>query len=129
MPRPPYRGTHLRQRAAWAALINSGQTVNCYRCHQPIAPGDRFDLDHIVAVSNGGAAGPSQPSHRDCNRRHGAQLAAAAMTAAPRRSRQPPAAPPSCEWFPGCTEKWERRCREAGWDPTEVRANPWLFLR
>jgi hypothetical protein len=91
--------------------------------HQP------FDLDHIVAVSEGGSAGPLQPSHGGCNRRHGAQLAAAAMAGARRRSLHPPAAPPSCEWFIGWTEKWERRCREAGWDPDEVRANPWLFLR
>lgn len=41
----------------------------CYLCGEPILPGQKHNLDHVVALSKGGATEPSnlRPTHYDCN--------------------------------------------------------------
>ena len=43
----------------------------CHLCNQPIqAPGQKWDLDHVVAIINGGENRESnlKPAHRDCHK-------------------------------------------------------------
>lgn len=41
----------------------------CHLCGQPIQPGQKWDLDHVVAIINGGEnAEPNlKPAHRKCH--------------------------------------------------------------
>jgi hypothetical protein len=48
----------------------------CGRCGGAIRPGQAWDVGHVQAYALGGGLG-FRPEHRSCNRRHGAQLAAA----------------------------------------------------
>lgn len=40
-----YGADHDRLRARWAPIVKRGG-VNCWRCKQPIAPNDPWDLGH-----------------------------------------------------------------------------------
>jgi len=42
----------------------------CHLCEQPIQPGEKWDLDHVVALINGGEnAEPNlKPAHRKCHK-------------------------------------------------------------
>ena len=64
-----------------APLVDSGRAV-CWRCNQPILPGQPWDAGHLEDIALGGhPAGRRLPEHRlkaDCpaggNRSNGAQL-------------------------------------------------------
>ena len=64
-----YDGAHRRQRATLAPLVSSGEAV-CARCHQPILPGQPWDLDHTDDRT-----GYLGASHQHCNRAAGASHA------------------------------------------------------
>lgn len=55
--RPGHRAAHAQARANLAPLVAQGAT--CYRCHQPIHPGQQWHADN---TPNGW-----HPSHRTCN--------------------------------------------------------------
>jgi hypothetical protein len=58
-----YGWEHQQTRKEWAAAVDAG-TVDCWRCGQPITPGQRWDLghdDHDRTVYRG-------PEHLRCNR-------------------------------------------------------------
>ena len=62
-------------RLALAPLVATGR-VRCYRCDNPILPGQPWDADHLHALAQGGdPAGQVVPSHRSCNRHHGLLIA------------------------------------------------------
>ena len=65
MTRQVYTPAHHATRRAWTPHVEAG-VVNCWRCHQPIQPGTRWDLGH----RDDGA--PSHPEHITCNRSEGA---------------------------------------------------------
>ena len=76
MAKPQYGYHHQRERAAWAPLVATGQ-VRCtgpQGCHQPIHPGQAWDLGHTTDVAAGGN-GPLVPQHAPCNRAAGGRLA------------------------------------------------------
>lgn len=59
-----YDRAHRRIRAHWALRINAGAHVDCWRCGQPIAPTEPWDLGHDDdrTITRG-------PEHaRQCNR-------------------------------------------------------------
>jgi hypothetical protein len=65
MPNRRYDRGHQKIRKRWAPKVRAGKVL-CARCHQPIKPGEKRDLDHDDVD-------PSQrrylgPSHRRCNR-------------------------------------------------------------
>jgi len=64
-----------RLRADWALRIAAGDLV-CYRCGQLIAPGQPWDLGHVIDRARGGSEtnGGVAPEHRSCNRSAGAEL-------------------------------------------------------
>lgn len=70
-----------RLRAHWRPAVDAG-TVNCRRCHEPIRPGQPWDLGHEHDLVLGGhPSGPMAPEHakrEDCpargNRSAGATL-------------------------------------------------------
>jgi len=69
-----YCSHHQAIRAAWAPIVAAGQ-VSCWRCHEPIKPGQPWDLghaDHDITIYYGPECWP-------CNR--------STMT----RRKQPPA--------------------------------------
>lgn len=41
-----YDHAHRALRAAWAARINAGETVNCWRCGKPVKP-NAWHLGHV----------------------------------------------------------------------------------
>jgi hypothetical protein len=45
MPNRRYDRGHQKVRKRWAPKVRAGK-VNCARCHQPILPGELWDLDH-----------------------------------------------------------------------------------
>jgi len=52
-----------RERRQWAARINAGEPVNCWRCGNPIRPGEPFHLghdDYDRSITHG-------PEHPACN--------------------------------------------------------------
>ena len=63
-------------RAGWGRRI-ADSLVYCFRCGERIVPGEPWDLDHVTARVDGGTFGDALPSHRSCNRRHGAEIARA----------------------------------------------------
>lgn len=40
-----YCGHHQQMRALWVAAVATGQ-AECWRCHDPLAPGQPFDVGH-----------------------------------------------------------------------------------
>ncbi len=58
-----YTSSHQRLRAQFKPLVQTGQMV-CPRCHNPILPGQAWDLGHT-----GDRAGWTGPEHALCNRR------------------------------------------------------------
>lgn len=77
--RKGYGAEHQALRRRWRPLVDAGAVV-CPRCHQPIRPGQPWDLGH---VDGSGRRLYSGPEHRRCNRSAGAQ-ARAARDPAPR---------------------------------------------
>src|SRR6476469_7827162 len=71
----PYGTAHQKRRAYLLTQL----PYPCHLCGEPMWPEDarRLDLDHTVAVINGGLAGEGELTHRRCNRASGGRLAAA----------------------------------------------------
>ena len=68
-----YGREYRTQRLEWAARIEAGERVTCWRCGHPIQPGTAWDLGHDDldrAKING-------PEHRRCNRSAAGQVGAA----------------------------------------------------
>jgi hypothetical protein len=64
----PYGSAHQKRRAQLKRMVDRGGT-RCYRCNQPITPGQKWDLDHVdhpLAHELGMYGGAS---HRHCNQR------------------------------------------------------------
>ena len=59
-----YGRRHHDTRRHWQPHVNTGQ-LHCPRCHQPIQPGQTWDLGHQPD-------GTTQPEHARCNRSAGA---------------------------------------------------------
>jgi len=71
------------------ALIIAGE-ASCTKCGWPVYPDQTWEIDHIVAVSQGGSDDFSNlgPAHKGCNRKDGGRLGAAKTNA--RRSAAKP---------------------------------------
>jgi hypothetical protein len=72
-----YGRAHQLKRAEWQKVIDAG-AGECARCHEPIKPGDEWDLghdDHDRSKYNG-------PECVPCNRRAGGRNGAAVTNAA-----------------------------------------------
>jgi hypothetical protein len=41
-----YGRAHRKLRADWQRRMDEGETVNCWRCGEPIEPGEAWDLGH-----------------------------------------------------------------------------------
>lgn len=67
----PYDDQHRTERADWAILIDQGHQPTCRRCHQPILPGQPFDLGHHQDLAFGGDQRRRSPEHEACNRSAG----------------------------------------------------------
>jgi hypothetical protein len=63
-----YDQAHRLRRQQWEPKVRAG-VVDCARCHQPIRPGQAWDLDH-----DDDRTGYRGPSHADCNRRAGGAI-------------------------------------------------------
>jgi hypothetical protein len=63
-----YGWRHQQLREAWKRKVAAGGET-CARCGQEILPGEPVDLDH-----RDDRQGYLGPSHRACNRSHGAGL-------------------------------------------------------
>lgn len=70
---PAYGPQHKAARRRWATQL----PVECHLCGNPVMPWQRWDLDHVIPVVNGGEAGEGVPTHATCNRRAGQRLAKA----------------------------------------------------
>lgn len=87
------RAAKLRPRVQ--AQINAG-TVACWRCGQPILPGQPWDLGHMVDLADGGNPNDMRPEHRHrtggCpgNRSAGGQRGAALTNSHRRTERRLP---------------------------------------
>jgi hypothetical protein len=57
-----YDARHRQLREAWRPLVEAGD-VDCARCHEPILPGDPWDLGHTDDRT-----GWTGPEHRAHNR-------------------------------------------------------------
>ena len=79
MALPKYRHRHQQLRRRWAPLVRAGG-VNCSRCHQPIMPGQPWDLGHIP----GNPYQYAGPQHRHCNRNTSSERAVADPQPRPR---------------------------------------------
>jgi hypothetical protein len=73
-----YGGVHQARRAQLAPYVAAGM-ARCSICHQPIVPGQKWDLDHTPDKS-----GYRGPAHAGCNRSEGAKRGNA------KRRRYPP---------------------------------------
>lgn len=75
-------------RRALAPAVEAGD-AKCWRCGEPILPGEPWDAGHVVAIAEGGHPdGKRLPEHRGrCNRRDGARIAAERRRGVPSRSR------------------------------------------
>lgn len=82
-----YGSAHQRLRAKWAPQVKAGQ-VNCWRCQQPIHPGQQWDLGHDDH-DRGHYRGPEHARAKDCTA--GGNRATAGRRQ-PRRKGPPPAA-------------------------------------
>jgi hypothetical protein len=49
-----YNRGHQKVRKMWAPRVRAG-TVKCARWHQPILPGEKWDLDHDDTIRPAGA--------------------------------------------------------------------------
>jgi hypothetical protein len=58
-----YGAEHQALRATWAPIVEAGG-VQCWRCHEEIAPGSPWDLGH----SDDDRGTYRGPEHRRCNR-------------------------------------------------------------
>lgn len=68
----PERGQHARKRALRAQVL-ADHGHECGRCHQPIEPGQAWELGHVVPHAHGGPFTRTnlRPEHKTCNRRGG----------------------------------------------------------
>ena len=61
-------------RARLAPVVEAGQ-ARCWRCGQPIQPGEPWDAGHLTDLALGGdPSGEVRPEHARCNRAAGAAL-------------------------------------------------------
>ncbi|MGL5851640.1 MAG: hypothetical protein ACRCZD_12750 [Phycicoccus sp.] len=60
-------------RRMWATAVDLG-LVSCARCHEPINPGQPWDMGHVVDVINGGDPLHMLPEHASCNRSAGGRV-------------------------------------------------------
>lgn len=86
---------HRARRVAAAVIrarLERGEQVPCVDCGRPIQHGDRWDVGHIIAASNGGSVDLSNlgASHRSCNRSAGGRMGAIKTNRASRRARRLP---------------------------------------
>lgn len=67
---------HRRTRTAFADHLTHVGPITCWRCHQPIRPGEPWDLGHQTDRALGGTDTPDNlwPEHRHCNRSAGRRL-------------------------------------------------------
>ena len=56
---------HQKRRQLLAPIVAEGRTL-CARCHEPIRPGEPWDLGHVDGSNR--QAGYTGPEHRRCNR-------------------------------------------------------------
>jgi len=88
MAAPQYSGPwqHIRR-----ALIASGYWIGtpCPRCGEPLWPGQRLQLGHVIDVAAGGMGGPVRIEHGSCNEAAGARAGSARRKAKGARVRSP----------------------------------------
>lgn len=68
-----YKRHMVALRRWWQAQL----PLPCFRCGKEIKPTDKWDLDHKQAVDEGGHeldVNNLAPSHKSCNRAHGATI-------------------------------------------------------
>jgi hypothetical protein len=87
-----YGAKHKALRKATARTVEAGLAV-CARCGGWIPPGTAWDLDHAP-----GKDGYLGPSHRACNRRHGARMATALKDAKRPQAPPPAGTQPRIRW-------------------------------
>lgn len=99
-------GTHWhRRRQAWQPIVATGQ-LHCWRCNQPIHPGQPWDLGHLIDVIAGGTDTNTQPEHRTCNRAAGADITNARRRAARFSDANRVETPRALSVFP--PNRWDR---------------------
>lgn len=71
----------------WRKRLGPLLPLPCPRCGRLVQPEQKWDVDHIIALSQGGTktADNLTPAHIRCNRSHGGKLGAA-VTNAKRKS-------------------------------------------
>ncbi len=79
-----YGTGHRATRSAWQPLVDAG-LVTCWRCSQPIQPGQPWDLGHRDGSRRDQYAGPE---HAGCNRRTRTHLAAQRFRPQPKHPGQ-----------------------------------------
>src|SRR5215471_14288220 len=87
-----YDWQHQQRRAAFAPIVLAGGAL-CARCHEPILPGEPWDMGHV----DGDPSRYSGPEHRRCNR----------ATAARRWQPDPPALAPDREGVDRADPRWD----------------------
>jgi 5-methylcytosine-specific restriction endonuclease McrA len=85
-------GLAARARRYWSTQLAAAGELPCCRCGGPVYVEHEWDVDHVVALIQGGALGLDNQAiaHRSCNRRHGQAIGHAAtitQTAAERGIR------------------------------------------
>lgn len=64
-----YGGLHRRERAKWVRRQKAGETLYCARCHEPIQPGQQWDLGHVdgtIRTNHSQWSGPEHARAKDC---------------------------------------------------------------
>lgn len=88
MAAPAYSGDWQRLRkASYRSGIWIGQP--CPRCLEPMWPGQRLHLGHVVDVAAGGFGGPVRWEHASCNERAGSIAGSARRKARIAKTRTP----------------------------------------
>jgi hypothetical protein len=80
-----YGEMHRKVRKRWAPKVRAGK-VKCARCHEPIKPGELWDLDHDD--DDPARRRYLGPSHRSCNRAVVTHLKEALTPESTRHSRE-----------------------------------------
>jgi hypothetical protein len=79
-----YSGAHVRLRAQAAKVVASGQ-ARCWRCQEPILPGEPWDLGHV----DGDKSRYAGPEHSACSRSAGGRLGGRARRRGPHDDPDP----------------------------------------